>query len=257
MNNSIVILESISGSKPSEQFDFLNIQVGHRATVLVAHLRGNGYVKLFILQSYYEYFVLNQEDAVCQHIDQATYDSNLLLERFIKHHYFGMPLFQEELMFGFMGNGVSVCDKLRTQNHDYMQVAHIVPNRQVTYYNPVSDEGRARIEKFAESENITIGSQGISALSPVDKVTMKNEENRKLLEHISSRFKRKRSYLDLHNDICVAFNGLSKDCKFDVNNLISAWYRNECDFIRWFNSMLPDEQEQLLKYYRKHSPVGS
>ena len=255
MKNSIVILESISGNKPSEQFDFLNIQVEHQTIALVAHLRGNGYVKLFTLQSYYDYFVLNQEDTICQNIEQSTYDSNLLLERFIKHHYFGMSLPQEELMFSFMGNGVSVCDKLRTQKHDYLQVAHIAPNRQVTYYNPVSDDGRAKIGKFAEAGNITIDAQGISALSPVDEGMLKDEKNRKLLEHISIHFKRKRSFLDLHNEICISFDGLNSDCKFDVNQLISAWYRNDCDFIRWFNNMLPNEREQLLNYYQKHFPV--
>ena len=248
--NNIVCIESISGNKPSEQFDFLSCRFDTRIINLVAQLRGNGYVKLFTFQSFYQYFVLEQEDADCQHIEQDTYNDSLLLERFVKAHYFGMTLPQEELMFGFLGSGVSVSDRLRTENRDYMKVAYIAENRKVTFYNPVSDEGRQRIEKFARESNITIESQGISALCPGCKEAVENAENRKVLEKLSSGLGRKRSYLDLNNEICMAFGGLGPDCPFEVERLINLYYRCERDVFLWFKEMQPEEQKQHLKHYK-------
>lgn len=250
MTNNIVCIESISGNKPSEQFDFLSFRFDTRIINLIAHLRGNGYVKLFTFQSFYQYFVLEQEDADCQHIGQDTYDDDLLLERFVKAHYFGMILPQEELMFGFLGNGVSVSDRLRTERRDYMKIAHIAENRDVTFYNPVSDEGRQRIEKFARESNITIDNQGISALCPGCKEAVENEQRRKVLQAISSLLMRKRSYLDINNEICLAFDGLRSDCQFAVERLVNQYYRCERDVFLWFKEMQPEEQKQLMQYYK-------
>lgn len=250
MTNNIVCIESISGNKPSEQFDFLSFRFGGRSINLVAYLKGNGYVKLFTFHSFYQHFVLELEDADCQHIEQDTYDDNLLLERFVKAHYFGMALPQEELMFGFLGNGVSVCDRLRTERRDYMKIAHIAENRDVTFYNPVSDEGRLRIEKFARESNITIDNQGISALCPGCKEAVENEERRKVLQTISSLLSRKRSYLDINNEICLAFDGLRSDCQFEAERIINQYYRCERDVFLWFKEMQPEEQRQLMKHYK-------
>ena len=250
MTNNIVCIESISGNKPSEQFDFLSFRFDRDNINLVAHLNGKGYVKLFGFREFYEYFVLEQEDTVYLDIEQEVYDSDLLLGRIVKAHHFGKPLPQEELMFNFLGNGVSVCDCLRTEHGDYMTVAHIAENRKVTYYNPVSDEGRQKIEKFAREGNITIDSQGISALSPGSKEAMGNEENRKLLHVISSVLSRKRSYLDLNNEICLAFDGLCSTCRFEVEKLINLYYRCERDVFLWFKEMQPEEQKQLMQYYK-------
>lgn len=251
MNENIVCIESISGNKPSEQFDFLSLRFDTRSINLVAHLRGNGYVRLFTFQSFYQYFVLEQEDTDCQHIGQETYDDNLLLERFVKAHYFGMTLPQEELMFGFLGNGVSVCDRLRTEHRDYMKIAHIAANRKITYCNPVSDEGRQRIEKFASEGNITIDSQGVSVLCSECREAIEDEENRKMLEAISTLLNRKHSYLDLNNEICYAFDGLRLDCPFEVENLINLYYRCERDVFLWFKMMKPEEQKQLMLFWKE------
>jgi hypothetical protein len=40
----------------------------------------------------------------------------------------------ENLMFGHLGNGVTVCDRNRLKHNDYMNVAHIDYHRNVKYY---------------------------------------------------------------------------------------------------------------------------
>lgn len=257
MNKTITLIETVIGCQPGEQIDFLSFQSEGENINLAAYLKGDGHINVFTYKSFAEYFVLNQKDAIHQDIDHATYYSDLLLERFIKHHYFGIPLPKEELMFGFLGNGVFVCDRLRREHGDYMKIAHIEANRKVTYYNPVSDEGRTRIEKFAKEENITIESQRISALCPESKKAIQHESDQELLRSISCLLGRKRGYLNLHNEICNAFNGLRPGCEFDVEKLINSWYKNDCDCFLWFNSMSPNEREQLLTYYREHSLICS
>lgn len=169
MNKTITLIETVTGCQLGERIEFLSFQAEGKSINLAAYIKDGDPIKIFTYQSFAEYFILNREDAIHQDIDRATYYSNLLLERFIKHHYFGMSLPKEELMFNFFGNGVSVCDCLREEYGDYLTIAHIAVNREITYYNSVSDEGRARIEKFAKEDNITIESQGISALCPVCK----------------------------------------------------------------------------------------
>ena len=188
MNRTITLIETISGFQTGDRVEFLNYQAEGKSINLVAYIKkGNDSIKVFTYQSFTEYFVLNQKDAIHQNINLNTYFSSLLLERYIKHHYFGMPLPKEELMFAFLGNGVSVCDRLRKEHGDYMEIAHIAVNREITFYNPVSDEGRTRIEKFAKEENITIKSQGISALCPAINNQERNEDIRRSLSKGNKR----------------------------------------------------------------------
>lgn len=67
-----------------------------------------------------------------------------------------IKLNKEDLIFCHLGNGVSVCDRLRKEHEDYMEVAHISYERTVTYYNSISDESRERIERFALYGNINM-----------------------------------------------------------------------------------------------------
>lgn len=59
---------------------------------------------------------------------------------------------KEDLFFCHLGNGVSVCDRLRKENGDYIEVAHISYERAIIYYNSISDESREIIERFALEE---------------------------------------------------------------------------------------------------------
>lgn len=60
------------------------------------------------------------------------------------------------LRFGHLGNGITVWDKSREVNNDYLTVAWIRPNREVKFYHPISKEGKKEIERFAREENPTI-----------------------------------------------------------------------------------------------------
>lgn len=76
---------------------------------------------------------------------------------------------KEDLMFCHLGNGVTVCDRLRKEHGDYMNIAHISYERNVTYYNPVSEEGRKRIEHFAKYDNMTRSTtQSQPMLKPIE-----------------------------------------------------------------------------------------
>lgn len=57
-----------------------------------------------------------------------------------------------DLGFGHMGNGITVWDRSRTNgSRDYLTVAHISHDRIVDYWEEVSDEQRAEIEKYAKT----------------------------------------------------------------------------------------------------------
>ena len=64
-------------------------------------------------------------------------------------------LHKEDLMFCHLGNGITVCDRTKKEHGDYLTVAHISCNRSVTYYAPLSQKAKERIEKFAATDNMT------------------------------------------------------------------------------------------------------
>ena len=62
-----------------------------------------------------------------------------------------------ELGFGHLGNGVTVWNRLELRDGDYKTVAHIAPDRTVTYYEDGLPENvRAQIEEFAATSTMTI-----------------------------------------------------------------------------------------------------
>ena len=62
-----------------------------------------------------------------------------------------------ELGFGHLGNGVTVWNRLELNDGDYKTVAHIAPDRTVTYYEDGLPENvRAQIEEFAATSTMTI-----------------------------------------------------------------------------------------------------
>lgn len=64
-----------------------------------------------------------------------------------------------ELGFGHLGNGVTVWNRLELRDGDYKTVAHIAPDRTVTYYEDGLPENvRAQIEEFAATSTMTISS---------------------------------------------------------------------------------------------------
>lgn len=57
---------------------------------------------------------------------------------------------KEDLMFCYLGNGLTVCDRNREKNNDYLTVAHIAENGKISWREKVSMEARERIERQAE-----------------------------------------------------------------------------------------------------------
>lgn len=61
-----------------------------------------------------------------------------------------------KLMFGCLGNGISVCDTLHEKHGDYEKVAHIDTNRRVTYYVKLSCQDKQKIEHFAKTDDRSV-----------------------------------------------------------------------------------------------------
>ena len=62
-----------------------------------------------------------------------------------------------DLGFGHLGNGVTVWNRLELRYGDYKTIAHIAPDRTVTYYEDgLPEDVRTRIEEFAAASTMTI-----------------------------------------------------------------------------------------------------
>ncbi len=62
-----------------------------------------------------------------------------------------------DLGFGHLGNGVTVWNRLELRDGDYKTIAHIAPDRTVTYYeNGLPEDVRTQIEEFAATSTMTI-----------------------------------------------------------------------------------------------------
>lgn len=67
------------------------------------------------------------------------------------------PEKQYELDYGHMGNGLTVWNRLEERDGDYVTVAHIAPDRTVTYYDPdMPEDVRAQIERTAQTVDMTV-----------------------------------------------------------------------------------------------------
>lgn len=63
---------------------------------------------------------------------------------------------KENLGFYHLGNGYSVCDKNRKERGDYMHVAHIGPDRDISFYKKLSQEAREAIIEFAKTDESAV-----------------------------------------------------------------------------------------------------
>lgn len=79
----------------------------------------------------------------------------------------------DNIMFGHLGNGITVWDKNRrtTNNFDYMIIAQIDANRHVQYkVEDIEDEAKQYIDQYAKSSNPTV-----SATSGINVFNVKAE----------------------------------------------------------------------------------
>lgn len=76
---------------------------------------------------------------------------------------------KEDLMFGHLGNGISICDRNREEYGDYKKVAHIDYNREITYYDKsLSGEAIHQIDYFGKYGNMSAShTQSYPVLKPV------------------------------------------------------------------------------------------
>jgi hypothetical protein len=74
-----------------------------------------------------------------------------------KYECYLQPLFipADCLRFGHLGHGVTVYVVNHEHHSDYLTIAHISPGRVVSYRYELDNETRARIEKFAATDNMT------------------------------------------------------------------------------------------------------
>lgn len=67
------------------------------------------------------------------------------------------PEKQYDLGFGHLGNGLTVWNRLEEKNGDYVTVAHIAPDRTITYReNELPDNIKAEIEEVARTSDMTV-----------------------------------------------------------------------------------------------------
>lgn len=83
----IKIIESVSGNKPSEQIDFLTCSINERTKNIIAYLKGNGYVKLFHFQHFFDWYV-NDVMSESEDITQDLYNTDEEFEYFITINFF-------------------------------------------------------------------------------------------------------------------------------------------------------------------------
>lgn len=108
-----------------------------------------------------------------------------------------------DLGFGHLGNGITVWNRLETENGDFKTVAHIAADRTVTIYDEkMPEEVKVKIYDFAEKED-----PNVSASQP-GKVFESRPENEKLLVYDRST---EILYAVLHNlkmdDVGLDFEG--------------------------------------------------
>lgn len=59
--------------------------------------------------------------------------------------------------FGYKGNGLIVWDRNREKYGDYMNIAHIDPERKVKYYDKeLSEEVKSYIQNIADTSTMTV-----------------------------------------------------------------------------------------------------
>ena len=83
----VTILATVKGNKPQEQTEFLSLSSGENTRQIAAYSKGNGYIKLFTLQDYINFYHLEKEYNSID-ITLDLYNDDEALEDFIKKTIF-------------------------------------------------------------------------------------------------------------------------------------------------------------------------
>lgn len=93
---------------------------------------------------------------------------------------------KEDLMFGSLGNGITVADRNQEEHNDYKTVAHIAYNRDITYYDKkMTPEAMKSIEYYAKYGNSSVSAtQLYPVLKPAEFSKIDVQELKEILIHI-------------------------------------------------------------------------
>jgi hypothetical protein len=83
----VTILSTVYGNKPQEQTEFLHLAYNGKNRQIAAYNKGNGYVKLFSLQDYINFYYLNKAYSSID-VTLDEYHNNEVFEDFINQHFF-------------------------------------------------------------------------------------------------------------------------------------------------------------------------
>jgi hypothetical protein len=87
----VTILSTVYGNKPQEQTEFLCLTCNGKTRQIAAYNKGNGYIKLFSLQNFINFYHLNKEYSSFD-ITLDEYNDDTALENIIKETFFSNSL---------------------------------------------------------------------------------------------------------------------------------------------------------------------
>jgi hypothetical protein len=83
----IAIIETVFGNKPQEQIEFLSLSHNGKTKHMIANNKGNGYIKLFEYQYFFEFYCLGNA-YVSLDITLDLYNNDKAFEKFINRKFF-------------------------------------------------------------------------------------------------------------------------------------------------------------------------
>lgn len=155
-----------------------------------------------------------------------------------------------DIMFSHMGNGVTVCNKLREKYGDYENIAHISTEREVTFYDDkMPEEVRKYIEDFAKYKDMQISAsqpESVFSVPAFEKEQHQPEKQDGVSEQIKPVYKNE-TLSECKNYRITDMNPSYGGAKHRFNSNIEAVKTlKQCEEEN--RQALPEEQEILVKY---------
>ena len=83
----VTVLATVYGNKPQEQTEYLSLSSGEKTQQIAAYNKGNGYIKLFHLQDYINFYYTDKEYSSID-ISIDLYNDEKAFDDFIKKTFF-------------------------------------------------------------------------------------------------------------------------------------------------------------------------
>lgn len=155
-----------------------------------------------------------------------------------------------DIMFSHMGNGVTVCNKLREKYGDYENIAHISTEREVTFYDDkMPEEVRKYIEDFAKYKDMQISAsqpESVFSVPAYEKEQHQPEKQDGVSEQIKPVYKNETLSAGKNyriTDMNPSYGGAKH--RFN-SNIEAVKTLKQCEEENC--QALPEEQEILAKY---------